>query len=233
MTSPLPHSASPRPRRIGVARVLAWVVLAGLGTALVGSQITWVEEPAYAVVTRQGALEIRDYRPVIAAEVTVTGDQRAAASKGFRLLAGYIFGANRGHQSIAMTAPVAQAPKGQTIAMTAPVTQTPASAGWVVRFTMPARYSLATLPVPDDPRVTLRPVPATRLAVIRFSGLVGAAQVAEKTAQLLAFVKAQHLHAAGPVALAQYNPPWTLWFLRRNELMVAVAQELGEGVQNR
>ena len=204
--------------------MLGLLVLAGLGTALVASQITWVEEPAYAVVTRQGALEIRDYQPAIAAEVTVTGDQREAASKGFRLLAGYIFGANRRHQSIAMTAPVAQAPTGQTIAMTAPVTQTASDAGWVVRFTMPAQYTLATLPVPDDLRVTLRAVPAARLAVVRFSGLVGAAHVAEKTAQLLAFVSAQQLRVAGPVTLAQYNPPWTLWFLRRNELMVAVAQ---------
>lgn len=199
-------------------------MLAGLVTALIASQITWVEEPAYAVVTRQGALEIRDYQPTIAAEVSVTGDQRDAASKGFRLLAGYIFGANRGHQNIAMTAPVAQSPSGQTIAMTAPVTQTLSNTGWVVRFTMPAQYTLATLPVPDDPRVMLRPVPATRLAVIRFSGLVGAASVADETAQLMAFVRAQHLPVAGPVALAQYNPPWTLWFLRRNELMVAVAR---------
>ena len=214
--------------------MLGLLVLAGLGTALVASQITWVEEPAYAVVTRQGALEIRDYQPTIAAEVTVTGDQREAASKGFRLLAGYIFGANRRHQSIAMTAPVVQAPTSQTIAMTAPVTQTASQAGWVVRFTMPAQYTLATLPVPDDPRVTLHPVPAARLAVVRFSGLVGAAHVAEKTAQLRAFVEAQHLRVIGPVTLAQYNPPWTLWFLRRNELMVAVAQQADAlAVQNR
>ncbi len=83
-----------------------------------------VEEPAFRTVVREGAFEIRDYPALVVAEVTVTGDQKEAAGKGFRLLAGYIFGGNRRKQSIAMTAPVAQEPVSETIAMTAPVTQT-------------------------------------------------------------------------------------------------------------
>lgn len=216
---------SDRPRfgRNRLAKVVALLLGAGVAVALVASQVTSVEESKYTVVQRQGAIEIRDYQPTIAAEVTVAGDRRTAASAGFRLLAGYIFGGNQRHQSIAMTAPVAQQPTSQTIAMTAPVTQTASNAGWVVRFTMPAQYTLDTLPVPNDPRVTLRHVAATRQAVIGFSGFVGAANVATRTEELMHYVEAQHMHAIGPVALAQYNPPWTLWFLRRNELLVSIA----------
>jgi hypothetical protein len=108
----------------------------------------------------EGAYEIRDFQAAVAAEVSVTGDQRAAARKGY----------------IAMTAPVAQERIGEKIAMTAPVTQTQADAAWVARFTMPGAYSLETLPEPNGPMVKLRAVAAARFAVIRFSGLVSRAE---------------------------------------------------------
>ena len=97
-----------------------------------------VEEPAFRTVLREGAFELRDYPALVVAEVTVDGDQKAAANQGFRLLAGYIFGGNKPRQSIAMTAPVAQTPAREKIAMTAPVTQTQTANQWVVRFTMPS-----------------------------------------------------------------------------------------------
>ncbi len=183
-----------------------------------------IEEPKFTVSLHEGAFEIRDYQAAVAAEVTVTGDQKTAASKGFRLLAGYIFGGNTRRQSIAMTAPVAQQPAGETIAMTAPVTQTGSDGAWVVRFTMPASYSLETLPEPSDPKVKLRNIAPARFAVIRFSGFASETSVAEKTAELTAFVKAHRLQTIGPASLAQYNPPWTLWFMRRNEVMIQLQQ---------
>ena len=121
-----------------------------------------VEEPAYKAVLKEGSFEVRDYPPLVVAEVTVSGDQKEAASKGFRLLAGYIFGGNTRRQSIAMTAPVAQAQTSEKIAMTAPVTQIQNANAWVVRFTMPKGYSLDTLPQPNDPQVKLRALPASR-----------------------------------------------------------------------
>jgi hypothetical protein len=167
----------------------------------------------------------------VVAEVTVTGTQKEAANQGFRLLAGYIFGGNRRKQSIAMTAPVSQQPtsapgepteRGEHIAMTAPVSQTHVAGAWVVRFTMPSRYSLETLPEPDDARVRLRVMPPARFAVIRFSGLARPDDVAAKTAELAEWMQQRHLRPAGPASLAQYNPPWTLWFARRNEVMIPV-----------
>jgi effector-binding domain-containing protein len=182
-----------------------------------------VEEPAFTIVLHEGDFEIRDYPALVVAEVSVSGEQKEAASKGFRLLAGYIFGGNQRRQAIAMTAPVAQQPASEKIAMTAPVIQVAKDTNWIVRFTMPATYTLDTLPEPNDPKVQLRQLPAERVAVVRFSGLASKDDVALQTAKLLAATTARQLRTIGPVALAQYNPPWTLWFMRRNEVMVQVA----------
>ena len=200
------------------------VLAAVLMAALTGTHAMAVEEPAFKAVLQEGAFEIRDYPPLVVAEVTVSGDQKEAASKGFRLLAGYIFGGNTRRQSIAMTAPVAQAQTSEKIAMTAPVTQIQNANAWVVRFTMPKGYSLDTLPQPNDPQVKLRALPASRFAVLQFSGLAGKDDVAAKTTELQKRVIKHKLRPTGPVSLAQYNPPWTLWFMRRNEVMVEVAR---------
>ena len=183
-----------------------------------------VEEPAFRSVLKDGAFEIRDYPALVVAEVTAPGGQSAAASRGFRLLAGYIFGGNARRQSIAMTAPVAQEPAGEKIAMTAPVSQTRTADAWIVRFTMPRGYTLETLPRPNDARVRLRATPPTKLAVIRFSGIAEPGNVAAKTADLSAWIRRRQLRPIGPAALAQYDPPWTLWFLRRNEVMIPIAR---------
>lgn len=187
-----------------------------------------VEEPAFTTVIKDGAFEVRDYPALVVAEVTVSGDQKEAANKGFRLLAGYIFGGNKRRDSIAMTAPVAQQPSSEKIAMTAPVTQIQNAGMWTVRFTMPSTYTMDTLPEPNDPNVHLRSLPPERFAVLRFSGLARKGDVEAKSQELIAAVAAHHLRASGSVSLAQYNPPWTLWFMRRNEVMIPV--EAGQSI---
>ena len=199
------------------------VLGAMLGATLFGTDAMAVEEPAFRSILHEGAFEVRDYPALVVAEVTVSGDQKEAASKGFRLLAGYIFGGNKRRQSIAMTAPVAQAQTSEKIAMTAPVTQIRSAGEWVVRFTMPSAYSMDTLPEPNDPKVHLRVLPPTRFAVLQFSGLARKDDVATKTAELEKLAGTHHLRAIGPASLAQYDPPWTLWFMRRNEVMLPVA----------
>ena len=199
------------------------VLGAMLGATLFGTDAMAVEEPAFRSVLHEGAFEVRDYPALMVAEVTVSGDQKEAASKGFRLLAGYIFGGNKRRQSIAMTAPVAQAPTSEKIAMTAPVTQIQSAGEWVVRFTMPSAYSMEKLPEPNDPKVHLRALPPTRFAVLQFSGVASKDNVAAKTAELEKLTGTHHLRAIGPASLAQYDPPWTLWFMRRNEVMLPVA----------
>lgn len=128
-----------------------------------------------------------------------------------------------------MTAPVAQEPVNQKIAMTAPVMQIENAGTWTVRFTMPSAYTLAILPEPNDPKVQLRRLPATRFAVLRFSGLASRSDVVAKSQKLIADIKVHHLHPSGPVTLAQYDPPRTLWFMRRIEVMIPVEANLTVG----
>jgi len=214
------------PAKSGRAAILKRLIFAlMLGLNLIGTPAMATEEPSFTIKLAQGEFEVRDYPAMVVAEVSVKGDRRQAASKGFGLLAGYIFGGNTRKKSIAMTAPVMQT-ASEKIAMTAPVLQTGGDGTWVIRFIMPQGSTLDTLPKPNNPIVKLRGMPAIRLAVIRFSGLAKQADVDAKTLLLSGFLNARHLQAVGPPSLAQYDPPWTLWFLRRNEVMIPVASKL-------
>jgi hypothetical protein len=190
-----------------------------------GGSAMATEEPAFSVIIQEGEFEVRDYPALIAAEVSVPGSRDEASNAGFRLLAGYIFGGNTRRQSIAMTAPVVQERStNETIAMTAPVTQSGRDGAWVVRFVMPSTHTLETLPLPNDARVRLVPVPPQRFAVVRFSGLARPDEVERRTGALRAFMEQQQLRAAGSPSLARYDPPWTLWFMRRNEVWIPIAR---------
>ena len=184
------------------------------------------EEPSFAVSLKQGAFEVRSYPALVAAQVTVSGTRDEASTAGFKLLAGYIFGGNTRKQSIGITAPVVQTPGGsEKIAMTAPVLQSsvPGQPGdWTVRFIMPKEYTLGTLPTPTNASVQLLAVPPARFAAVTFSGLAPEDDVAQRTAELNIYMASHALQAAGPPALARYNPPWTPWFMRRNEVLIAL-----------
>ena len=197
--------------------------MAAVAVGVWGSVASAVEQARYTVVSARGPIEIRDYPGMIVAEVETAGERRQAINDGFRLLAGYIFGGNRTRTKVAMTAPVTQAP-GEKVAMTAPVTQQPAGDRWRVRFVMPAGYTLDTLPVPDDPAVTLKALPAQRFAVIRFAGRATAGDLDRQLATLRGFMAGEKLAPLGDPVYAFYNPPWTLPFLRRNEIMIEVAR---------
>ncbi len=193
------------------------IVVAGL--AVVAGGASAVEEPPHRVVSRDGDFEIRDYPALTVAEVTIQADRKAAAYAGFRKLAGYIFGGNARKQSIDMTAPVIEArAEGATLDPAA------MSRGWVIRFVMPRGFSLTALPKPYDPSIKLREEPPTRFGVLRFSGLASDGAVAARTAELQSILKARGLTPAGPAVISQYDPPWTLWFMRRNEIMIPISR---------
>lgn len=182
------------------------------------------EEPKYSVVERREAFEVRLYEPVVVAETAVDAGFGPGGNEAFRRLAGYIFGGNDGGKKIAMTAPVAQEPRpGTKIAMTAPVGQERREDGWVVSFTMPREWTLESLPVPDDPRVRLRAVGPRRVAAVSFTGTWGVEHFDERAAELVAALEASGLTPSGPPVYARYDPPWTPWFLRRNEVLVPLA----------
>lgn len=191
--------------------------------AIVG--IRWgTEEPDFTVLDRVGSVEIRRYGPRVAAETTVDAGEEQARNVGFRRLAHYIFGGNHSGTSIAMTAPVAQGSDGERIAMTAPVAQSGADGGSSIRFFMPSKYTLDTLPRPDSDQVRLVEVPTETVAVLRYTGDRSPAAVERRRTELLAALAGSPYEATGPAFSWFYDPPFTLPFRRRNEVAVPVAR---------
>jgi hypothetical protein len=200
--------------------IAAGVIL--VGGAVWGPVVSNVEQPKYQVLETAGNIEIRDYGPIIVAEIDVPGERRKAIGEGFRAIAGYIFGDNLTSEKVAMTAPVTQQPS-EKVPMTVPVMQEVAGENWRVRFVMPASHSMDTLPKPKNPSVRLRQIAAKRLAVIRFSGWAGEESLKSRTSELESFIRAKKLNPLSAPSYAYYNPPWTLPFLRRNEIMIEIA----------
>lgn len=208
-------------------------MLRGLITALLimggimmpGAQAA--EEPPHTVTFSDGAIEIRDYAPMILAEVEVTGDMADAGNRGFRPLANFIFGDNTRPEGfsgadIAMTAPVIQA-RPEKIAMTSPVTQSRSdNETWRVAFVMPAEWTMDTLPRPNDARVNIRELPVRRVAAIRFSGGPNEKKFEAKAQELSEYLHKQGYEIAGEPVYARYDPPWTPTFLRRNEVLIEI-----------
>lgn len=207
----------------------AWLGAALLGCVAMTAPARAAEQPPHTVVVEDGAFQIRDYAAMTLAEVEVSGGMAAAGNAGFRPLAGYIFGDNRARDGspadIAMTAPVVQT-RSQQIAMTAPVTQSMNDQGaWRVAFVMPPQWTLETLPVPENARVTLREEPARRMATIRFSGGPDAARFEAREVELRAWLAANDYAVTGEPLYARYDPPWIPTFFRHNEVMLEIAQD--------
>jgi hypothetical protein len=196
--------------------------LFALCLALVHPAAMAIEEPSYEVVQRLDGAEVRQYAPYVVAQVLVGGAPEEAGNKAFPILASYIFGKNKGARKFDMTAPVTQAAAPVKLEMTAPVTQAPAPGGYVVQFVLPEGITLATAPEPIDPRVQLREVPGRRVAVIRYSGFWSQANYEEHLGKLQAALRAAQLPWTGEPTLSRYNPPFTPWFLRRNEIWLTL-----------
>jgi hypothetical protein len=184
-----------------------------------------IDEPAYTVVQTSDVFEVRQYAPYLVAEVVVPGPASEAGNQGFSLLGGYIFGKNKGERKLEMTAPVTQtavAAPPVKLEMTAPVTQAVTPGGFLVQFVMPKGYTLATLPVPLDERVKLREVPGNRVAVIRFSGSWSQSTYEEQLQKLRTALAAAGLATTGEPVSSRYNSPFSLPFLRRNEIWLSL-----------
>jgi hypothetical protein len=202
----------------------AWgVALGAIGLALGGLNAMATEEAKYEVLESEDGCELRDYASHVLAEAVVDGDLEDAGNRAFGVLFRYISGANEARTNIAMTAPVSQEQSSQKIAMTAPVGQERTAEGWAVSFMMPASFTLANTPVPTDSKVKLREVPACRMAAIRYSGFWSEGRYLQHKAELEAWIKRKGLAAVGGPIWARYNPPFTPWFLRRNEVLIPVS----------
>jgi hypothetical protein len=183
-----------------------------------------VETPAYEVIESEGRFELRVYEPMIIAQVEVVGERRNAINEGFRMLADYIFGNNSQQSEIAMTAPVQQH-EGSKIAMTAPVQQQGDGDVWQVSFVMPSQYTIDTIPLPNNSNVALVEMPNQTFAVRKFSGRSTQLNIKRHENELLEYVRDQGWETIGTPKYAFYNPPWTLPFMRRNEIMIQILNQ--------
>lgn len=209
-------------------------ISAGLGLALIGAGVAYAqfrdtEEPPFTVIAEEGGFQVRDYGPIVVAEVTHTGTRRQASSKSFQRLAAYIFAQDRpeGGDKIAMTSPVMQerVPIDEKIAMTAPVIEDQtAEDAWRMRFVMPAKYTLATLP-PAPADITLTQVPARRMATVTFNGYGSADDLAMMEAQLTRWMEQRGLTPISGFEYAFYDAPMVPGQYRRNEIMVEIARD--------
>ncbi len=205
-------------RTAGFILAFVWVFTGAL-------HVMAIEEANYKVIRKTNPFEIRDYAPHIVAETVVEGSLEEAGSMAFKTLFGYISGDNRSRQNVEMTAPVSQQANPEKIKMTAPVGQQPAGDKWAVSFMMPASYTLETLPIPENHRVTLRQVPGRRMAVVRYTGFWSQKGYLDYKLKLEAWIRENELTTVGDPTWARYNPPFTPWFLRRNEILIPVATD--------
>ncbi len=200
------------------------VIASGFVTGMAMAEAEEVEQPPYDVIADVGSAEIRAYGPRLAAEADMGPGPGSDVGQysAFMVLADFIFASNRGGDQVAMTAPVAIERANEPIAMTAPVAMEPGNDGRVMRFFMPAAYTLDTLPKPGDDRVRILTVPAQTLAVLRFSGTSTDAEVAARQAELLAGLQGSGWRPVGEPGLFGYDPPMTPPDRRRNEVFVEV-----------
>jgi len=211
-----------------VALASLWLLVSPAATA----QMFQLEEPAFETLKKASEFELRSYRPMVVAEVLVQGDVASAGKEGSRLVKDYIFrqGANepasavqKDGEKISMTVPVTMEKTPEKISMTVPVTmESSAGSGYRLHFVMPSKYTLQTLPKPLDPRVTLREIPAQKVAVVRFSKFSTEATIATQTALLQSWMAEQGLKATGKPQFARYDPPFVPPLLRRSEILIAV-----------
>jgi len=201
--------------------ILSIVSIVLLACLMMGPLMSNVEQPNYQVIKSEQDFDIREYVPMITAGVNVQGERDEAISEGFRILADYIFGNNTIQQKTAMTASAKQANK-EKIAMTAPVKQQLQNGIWKVSFVMPAKYQMHTLPKPNNTIVIINRILKKRYVVIQFSGLNSNENIEHHEKLLMQYIKKENIKTVGLATYAFYNPPWTLPFMRRNEIMFEI-----------
>jgi len=210
--------------------IYIFIILAVLIVWAAGSWFfSRVEEPVYDIVEKRDGYEIREYPAHIIAETIVNSTSKTDASNsGFMVIADYIFGNNTTKEKIAMTKPVAiQEEKeniNEKIAMTKPVvTSADKDGNYTIGFIMPSKYTLESLPKPNDDRVILREVSAKRVAVLSFSGWYATnARSARAEEKLLELLARDNIATNSEPIIARYDPPMSMPFIMRNEVMIDV-----------
>ncbi len=190
------------------------------GCSLFG--VRTADQPNYQVLNDYGHIQIRHYPALVVAQTEIIGDYKNSSNEGFKRLAGYIFGNNQKQQKLSMTAPVIQEQSTEKMAMTAPVLQQKSGDVWLMAFVLPQAYTLATAPVPRDAQVLIKVIPEKKVAVIHYSGALSEQDIKIRSDELTTWLTNHDYKIISPSRSAAYDPPWTLPFLRRNEVHIDI-----------
>jgi hypothetical protein len=179
-------------------------------------------EPRYEILTANDKIEIRQYPPMVVAQTAVNADYKDSSSQGFNRLAGYIFGKNKSEQKMTMTAPVFQEQEVAIMDMTVPVIQQKTQQVWLMEFVLPEKYTVSSAPKPLDSAVLIKKIPSKKVAVIKYSESLSEQGIEEKSEELKYWLFKKGYKPISTSRSAAYDPPWTLPFLRRNEVHIDI-----------
>lgn len=198
--------------------ILTLVIMTGCTVAGVRNS----EEAAHKVLFEQDNIQIRLYEKSLIAQTTTRGDYKGSGNEGFKRLAGYIFGDNQSSQKIEMTTPVIEEQTSEKIAMTVPVYQEQSDNLWTMTFVLPSKYTIDTIPKPIDSNVEIKQLAEKKVATIRYSGFINAEKLEQKTTELQQWLNINGYVSISEPYSAAYDPPWTVPFLRRNEVHIEI-----------
>ena len=190
------------------------------GCSVVG--IRSASEPKYQILVDSDKIEIRQYPPMVVAQTAVNTDYKDSSSQGFNRLAGYIFGNNKNEQKMSMTAPVFQEQEFAIMDMMVPVIQQKTQKVWLMAFVLPQNYTVSSAPTPLDSAVLIKEIPSKKVAVIKYSGSLSEQGIEEKSEELKHWLFKKGYKPISTSRSAAYDPPWTLTFLRRNEVHIDI-----------
>jgi SOUL heme-binding protein len=190
------------------------------------------EEPAYEVEEKVGDVEVRRYAPALLAEITVEGEHEQALDVAFDRLARYLFGANSKREHLSMTNPVFQG-KGGHLPMTAPVIPARRGQGWTVAFFLSNKMSVEEAPRPDDAGIRLIRSPEHLIASLRYRGNNTEGKMHDARAELLEALKDHPTYEVeSTVYWAQYDAPYVIPFVKRNEAHVELSRRPGAAAKS-
>lgn len=180
------------------------------------------EEAAHKILLEQDDIQVRLYEKSLVAQTTVNGNYKQTSNEGFKRLAGYIFGDNTTKEKIEMTTPVIEKSNSEKIAMTVPVYQEQEQDSWSMTFVLPSKYTIETIPDPIDNNIKIIEIAEKKVASIRYSGFITSDKIQDKTAELQQWLVSNNYVSISKPYSAAYDPPWTIPFLRRNEVHIEI-----------
>ena len=167
-----------------------------------------IETPEYKIISKHEGFEVRRYSDMVIATTKVQADYKNSTSSGFRRIASYIFGGNDKEMKIAMTAPV--------------IVDCPSEGlkSYNISFVMPKEHSMKDLPKANISEVSIQKESLGEVAVLSFGGWASESRSTGYQKKLSELLTKNKIEKKGGFMIAQYNSPWTLPPLRKNEVMV-------------